>query len=97
MTPRQAGVEPPLGTLTRGWDHGACVRRGREQGRAEGRWTVVADTLRRVLTRGERPRWRAARGCVGPLRRVVVSAASAAMVLCGIKGFREGGPGPAQA
>jgi hypothetical protein len=42
-------VEPPCGTMKRGWDQGDVLRRGLARVRAEFRLTVLADNLRRVL------------------------------------------------
>lgn len=62
---RQELVEPPWGTMHRWWDAGYGFRRGREQGQAELRVTVVAYHLRRVRNIVGMPRRRAALGCVG--------------------------------
>jgi hypothetical protein len=75
---RQARVEPPCGTMKRGGAHGYLLRRGREQGRTACRWTGLADNLRRVLHRRERPRRLATRGGVVPVRRAAVWAGSTA-------------------
>jgi hypothetical protein len=52
--------------------------RGREQGRTACRWTGLADNLRRVLHRRERPRRLATRGGGVPVRRAAVWAGSTA-------------------
>jgi hypothetical protein len=56
------GVEPPFGTMKRGWDAGYVLRRGLEKVRTECSLTVLAYNLRRVLNRVERPRLIAALG-----------------------------------
>jgi hypothetical protein len=62
---RQQLVEPPCGTMKRGWDAGSCLMRGLEKVRTACSVTVLADTLRRVVHLVERPRRRAARGGAG--------------------------------
>jgi hypothetical protein len=47
---RKQLVEHPLGTMKRWWDAGYFVMRGLEQVRTECRVTVLAYSLRRVLT-----------------------------------------------
>jgi hypothetical protein len=77
MPPRNALVEPPVGTMQRRWTQGSCLRRGVAQVRAALRVTVLADHLRRVLPRVDRPRLLASlgeggqggRGCWGARRR----------------------------
>jgi hypothetical protein len=59
---RKQLVEPPCGTMQRGWDAGSCLMRGWEKVRTECSVTVLAYNLRRVLHLVERPRLRAARG-----------------------------------
>jgi hypothetical protein len=94
LTPRQEVVAHPGGTMTRGWAPGYCVRRGLEQVRTAFRLPVVAYHLRRGVTRGALPRGLAALGGVGPLRRVVVEAAAAAMGRWGRHGVWAGGQVP---
>jgi hypothetical protein len=56
MRQRKPLVEPPVGTMNRGWDAGYGLMRGREKGRTECSVTGLAYNLRRVLTLVERPR-----------------------------------------
>jgi Transposase DDE domain len=50
MKQRKELVEPPFGTMKRGWDQGYFLMRGLAKVRAEFSLTVLAYNLRRALT-----------------------------------------------